>query len=474
MIPALVAACVLLATGLFAFIFIFIRHREKMRAMERRLSPIHDADVELERLHAEAGRVRAEQETLVAKARAAAAVIVQKQRSAVREAEEELAANKREEGVLIDRTREIKAILTALEDDLEVIEHGLYRPSFKFEHSDEYKKALNALYEQQKTMIKDGVAATCGKEWQVGGDAKEGARMVRDNIKLVLRAFNGDAESAIALVTWTNIEKMRERVRKSSEQVEKLAARLEITIDATYVNLKLQELDLTFEHAERKEREREEQRVLRAEAREEEREQREAERQVTEAESERVRTEKALEEARREIAGLHGEALAEAEARVEAAQMLAHEAIANATRAVAQAQLTKTGHIYIISNIGSFGEDVFKIGMTRRLNPDERIDELGDASVPFTFDIHAKIKTDNAPALETELHDALWHRRVNRVNNRKEFFRVPLKEICELVRARGHDVQFTMVAEAKEYRLSQAGDEAVGSAPRVVLQTTEG
>ena len=455
MIPALIATCVLLAIGLVAFTFIFIRHREKLRTLEKRLRPLTDADRELSRVRQETENAQVQQESLLVKARAAATSIVQKQRTLVAEAERELATAMRETNALSSRSIELKTMLSALEEDLDVIEHGLYRPSFRFDHSDKYKAALDEIYQQQKLLIKDGNAAECSQKWELSGDAKEGERMVRDNVKLVLRAFNGDAESAIALVTWTNVEKMRERVRKSREQVEKLATRLRITISDEYVELKLQELELTFEHAERKEREREEQRALRAEAREEDRDRREAERQAAEAESERVRTAKALIAARRELAGLHGLALAEAEERVSAAEARAAEAEENSTRAVAQAQLTKSGHIYIISNIGSFGEDVFKIGMTRRLNPDERIDELGDASVPFSFDIHAKIHTDNAPALEYELHEALWHHRVNRVNDRKEFFRVPLKEICAVVNAKGLDVKFTMLAEAKEFRQSR-------------------
>ena len=132
------------------------------------------------------------------------------------------------------------------------------------------------------------------------------------------------------------------------------------------------------------------------------------------------------------------------------------EAQANKERATSRAQMTRSGHVYIISNIGSFGEDVYKIGMTRRLDPMDRVRELGDASVPFQFDVHAVIYSENAPTLENALHRAFHHRRVNRVNERKEFFRVTLDEIAEVVRQHHGEIEFTQMAEAKEYRQSLA------------------
>ena len=114
--------------------------------------------------------------------------------------------------------------------------------------------------------------------------------------------------------------------------------------------------------------------------------------------------------------------------------------------------MTKSGHIYVISNIGSFGDEVFKIGMTRRLEPLDRVKELGDASVPFSFDVHAMIFSENAPELENHLHSIFNNKRVNLINNRKEFFRIPLKEIEEVVKSKHGDIEFTKIVEAKEYR----------------------
>lgn len=116
------------------------------------------------------------------------------------------------------------------------------------------------------------------------------------------------------------------------------------------------------------------------------------------------------------------------------------------------AQQTKKGNVYIISNVGSFGEEVFKIGMTRRLDPMDRIWELSDASVPFDFDVHAMIPCEDAPALEAALHSEFETQRINKVNYRKEFFRVPLSQIRTLLGNRGIDAAFTLLAEAREFR----------------------
>ncbi|MGS0705497.1 GIY-YIG nuclease family protein [Acinetobacter sp. ANC 3781] len=123
-------------------------------------------------------------------------------------------------------------------------------------------------------------------------------------------------------------------------------------------------------------------------------------------------------------------------------------------RAISMAQQTRAGHVYVISNIGSFGEDVLKLGMTRRLEPLDRVRELGDASVPFTFDVHAMIYSDDAPALEKKLHHHFNHERVNKVNYRKEFFKTPLAGVKKYLEDQGIQAKFTLKAEALQYRES--------------------
>ena len=128
----------------------------------------------------------------------------------------------------------------------------------------------------------------------------------------------------------------------------------------------------------------------------------------------------------------------------------------NRERAMSRAQMTRSGHVYIISNIGSLGEDVYKIGMTRRLDPEDRIRELGGAPVPFRFDVHAMIYSEDAPTLENALHKALERRRVNRINPRKEFFNVSLEEIEEIVHQQDVNAEFIRIPPAEEFRKTLA------------------
>jgi hypothetical protein len=234
----------------------------------------------------------------------------------------------------------------------------------------------------------------------------------------------------------------------------------------TYLDLRIEELQLVHEQHEKIQEEKEEQRRIREQMREEEIALREIERARLEAEREERRYEDALAKARSEVAGAEGarqakllERIAEMEARL----AVAHE---QKERAIARAQLTRSGHVYVISNVGSFGEHVYKIGMTRRLDPRERIKELGDASVPFAFDVHALIYTEDAPGLEAKLHRAFANRRINLVNERKEFFSVDISEIVQIVRENHGDVLITRLAEAEEYRKTVAILNERGEEPR--------
>lgn len=202
-----------------------------------------------------------------------------------------------------------------------------------------------------------------------------------------------------------------------------------------------------FEKAVRASLEREEQSRIKAQIREEQLREREIERELAQLERERAAVQAALDRALADAQGRHTEEVAGLQSRLA-------EAEAAKQRTKAQAELTKSGHIYVISNVGAFGENVYKIGMTRRLEPHDRIRELGDASVPFHFDVHMMISCDNAPALENALHKALHKHRLNRVNLRKEFFRVDIESIRKIAESHHGEVRYVADAEALEYRQS--------------------
>jgi hypothetical protein len=231
---------------------------------------------------------------------------------------------------------------------------------------------------------------------------------------------------------------------------------LQVALTPQYRDARLEELRLVFEAADLKEKEREEQRRIRAEQREEERVQRELRKEQEEAARDEARFEKALAKANAELAAARETEREAMLARIRELETDLAGAHDRKERAVAQAQLTKVGHVYIISNLGAFGGDVVKIGLTRRLDPEERVKELGDASVPFPFDIHALIYSENAPELAAKLHEQFWQRRINWANDRKEFFRVPLADVQDALHTLGLQSELLTVPEAREYRETMA------------------
>jgi vacuolar-type H+-ATPase subunit I/STV1 len=254
-----------------------------------------------------------------------------------------------------------------------------------------------------------------------------------------MRAFNNECEAAIANARWNNVNAMEKRILNSAKQINSANASVQLSISEAYVALKLDELHLTHEYRERLKIEKDE----RADLARAEREEKKLLAEAEAAEREEQRYSKLLDKARKE-AGADESRISELEAALAEAQKTGE-------RARAMAEMTKSGYVYIISNIGSFGEDVIKIGLTRRLEPDDRVRELGDASVPFTFDTHAMIYSEEAPALESALHNEFSERRVNAANMRKEFFRVTLDEVEQAVKKLAPEANFFTDREAQDW-----------------------
>ncbi|HUC83320.1 MAG TPA: DUF4041 domain-containing protein [Flavisolibacter sp.] len=338
-------------------------------------------------------------------------------------------------------------------ETLDLNEYGVYEPAYSFEVPEQYQVELQGIYAKQKLMVQKGEAAVCTTEWTVGGSVAEGRRMTKQFIKLMLYAFNGESDALIAKVKWNNVNRTKERIQKAFDDINKLGISQHVHITEAYLALKLAELALSYEYEQKKYEEKEEQRRIREQMREEERAQKEFERARKEAEDEETRYARAIEKAQKELSTASASEVELLNEKIRSLEQNLKEAHERKERAISLAQLTKVGHIYVISNIGSFGEDVYKIGMTRRLDPLDRVKELGDASVPFQFDVHAVIYSENAPQLEYELHKNFHGRRLNRINGKKEFFKVYLDEIESFIKEQTNaDIQFTKLAEAKEYR----------------------
>lgn len=282
---------------------------------------------------------------------------------------------------------------------------------------------------------------------------RAGASSVAEQRDALGRAYFEEVVSAARkAMTASNLPQNNQRVRTAAERVR--AAGVELT--PADERQALQQLQTQFEKAVRAQEEREHQARLREQIREEQQREREiaaAEEAARQAEKERAAVAAALERALAQAQGQHA-------AEVDRLRAQLAEAEAKSQRAMSLAQQTKVGSVYVISNIGSFGEGVYKIGMSRRLDPMDRVKELGDASVPFPFDVHMMIRCDDAPALENALHKEFHHLRLNRVNLRKEFFRVTVEEIVAAVERHHGKVEYTADAEAIEFRNSQLATDA--------------
>ena len=353
--------------------------------------------------------------------------------------------------------------ISIFEPKLDLIEYGIYEPIYDFEKSERYRIEQKRIIEQQKFMVQIGSAAICSTRWTINGSESKGKASTNRFIKLILRAFNGECNALIGKVKWNNVNLIMERIRKSYDTLNKLGKSSEVNLSKEYLELKIKEIVLEYEYQVKRQNEKEEMRAIQEELREEEKAKRDFERAQREAEKEEFDFQKALLKARREVEKVTGELQEQLNSKIlslEQELLLVQE---KKERALSMAQQTKRGHVYIISNIGSFGENVYKIGMTRRLEPSDRVRELGDASVPFKFDTHAMIYSDEARTLENELHKAFSDRKVNMLNYRKEFFNVSLVEIEEKIQELGFESEFTIFPEAMQYRETLAVLEKMNS-----------
>lgn len=348
----------------------------------------------------------------------------------------------------------LKTQIVNANDQISVQEYGMYIPNYEFANSDLYKDELARIRDEQKKCIKNDTACTGSTTWTVNGNASKGKAMVKDTKKLLLRAFNVECDDIVSHVKISNYEKSIERIERISEQISKLGSIMSISITKKYIKLKIEELNLALDFQQKKQEEKDRLKELKEQQRE------------------AAKVLKEIEEARKKLSKEHTQyenalsnILSQIEKNGENPDLIAkRDELQNQLCEIDKAMddvdyraaNQRAGYVYIISNIGSFGEDVYKIGMTRRLNPQERIDELGDASVPFNFDVHALIFTEDAPKLESALHQAFEQKKLNKVNSRREFFRVSLDEIKSEVRKNfDKTVEWVDVAEAEQFRQSR-------------------
>lgn len=357
---------------------------------------------------------------------------------------------------LTKECEEKKSQIIELDDTILLQDFGMYSPVYDFANLEMYKGRLDEIRQQQKNMILAKTAASCSRVWTVDGSLSKGQAMTNQNIKQIVRCFNDECDVLISKVKFNNVMAYIEKIHKSADALNRMNTKNAVSLSSDYVELKVQELKLAYEYARKKQDEKEEQRRIREQMREEARLQKEIEEARKDIEKEQKHYANALDKINKQLVSCDDEErnlLLEKKAEIEKHLDELQTAIKDIDYREAN---KRAGYVYVISNIGSFGENVYKIGMTRRLDPMERVDELGDASVPFKFDVHAMIFSDDAPALETALHHAFENRKVNMVNARREFFNVTLDEIEDVVR-KNYDktVDFIKIPQAEQYRESK-------------------
>jgi hypothetical protein len=345
---------------------------------------------------------------------------------------------------------ETKASLIETQEIAMLQEVGVYQYTSVLDTASGYSEKIAEIRSSIKDRnIANGGAIRAAQGWTVNGSTAEGSKMVKEFSKLMLRAYNGEVDDAIRTLKPFKLQAAVDRVNKVEQSIEKLGKTMQIEIDDSYHNLRVEEIRLTADFLAKKEEEKELQKEERLRLKEEEKAQKEFERekeklnkelmhhQAVLAKADETGNLKVIEEAKAKIA------------EVESSISGVEERVAN----------IRTGYVYVISNIGSFGESVLKIGLTRRIDPEERIQELSDASVPFKFDIHAIIFSADAVSLEKQLHQELDKYRLNKVNTRKEFFNTSPVHVKELLSKLNTEsiLTYKEEAEAPEWRISSKG-----------------
>lgn len=358
----------------------------------------------------------------------------------------------------LERVRdELKDEIIELDDEVLFQSFGVYTPLYDFANLDDYKSRLQNIRSKQKELIANKKAVIVGTQWKVNGSEQAGKTFIAECTKQMLRNFNIESEICIDKVKFYNYDSIKERLKKAFETQNKLNTTNNLKISDQYYNLKIDELNLSFEYQQKKKEEKDRLREKREELREQERVAREIEERRKEYQKEKnhylnmmSRLDQQIDE---ESSDVKKQYMLEKKEEISKNLDDVNRAMVDLDYREAN---QKAGYVYIISNIGAFGENVYKIGMTRRLEPQDRIDELSGASVPFKFDIHAMIFSDDAPKLEAALHNAFSDRKLNLVNGRKEFFRVTLDEIKDVViKNFDKSVEFKDSAEAEQFRISE-------------------
>lgn len=342
---------------------------------------------------------------------------------------------------------EIEATLVQLNDALLLQQVGIYEYHHPLENAEAYRERLTDLNERIRACIRDDKAILASDRFAFNNSLAQGHKMVSDFSKLMLRAYNAESDSCVRSLRAGTSAAAVKRLESASESIAKLGRMMEMRVADEYHQLRVEEITLTSDYLMKLQEEKEDAR----EERERLREERKVEAELA-AEREKLNKERA--HYANSINSLVSQGKHDEAAELQTQLTQIDEAIAQNDYRAAN---IRAGYVYVISNIGAFGPNVVKIGLTRRLEPMDRIRELGDASVPFPFDVHAIYFSDDAVTLENQLHEEFSTRRVNQVNHRREhFFATPEMVRASLISRVGNLLEFQDIPEATQYNMSRA------------------
>ena len=350
--------------------------------------------------------------------------------------------------------RNQKSLAAEIEEKEEVIEKYKNKDIAREVEHNNLKNELRQIIEINRIKSKEILGKAVDFAFDFETIFREQHHSAQEEIQKVLDdTYRYKRKTLLASVTLRNFEKKLEDIRREKAIYQTLIAKYDFFQLRDHSDWKVVEKEFRDKVLELQaaQDERDAQNEIKRQMREERQRAEELERQQQEAEAKEQELEarrKAVEEALLAADEEHRQELEETRRQLEQEIEDVHKQY---ERAKSMAQMTKQGHVYIISNIGSFGENVFKIGMTRRLEPLDRVSELSGASVPFEFDVHAMISCDDAPALEYALHNKLSSERMNKVNLRKEFFKTDLNKIIQCVEEHHGTVEYVADPAALQY-----------------------
>lgn len=332
-------------------------------------------------------------------------------------------------------------------DEMAILQEvGIYKYRHPLDDAVAYKAKLKRAQDSIKALAKSGGAVSSISNFTFNNSAKKGAKLIQDLSKLMLRAYNSESDNIVRTLKPYKTASAISRLDKARESIARLGSIIELRITEDYHHWRVYEIELTADYLAKVEEEKERLKEERARQREEEKAMREFEAEKRRLEKEQTHYQSALEKLREKGDEQKVSEMEAKLAEIEAAIKGVENREAN----------IRAGYVYVISNFGSFGEHVVKIGLTRRLEPMDRVRELGDASVPFNFDVHAMIFSDDAVSLENNLHQYFAERRLNLVNIRREYFYATPQEVRDALTKIGGQqlLEFNEMPEAVDWRAS--------------------